>query len=160
MKRALGLFGIWISVQSLFVECLAQGVLIVKNNSTEQVQNIYLSSPNSTQWGADQLGDDIINPSQQLSMSIRSCDRWDIRVVFRDNTFTEIRSTELCGKQFTLIDKNRVSEAMTSRTSQPTSQTSRTFCAVSIYGGAPVGCGLSYADCSRVVAGLAGMTCR
>jgi hypothetical protein len=51
----------------------------------------------------------------------------DIRVVFRDKTVTEVRNTELCGKQFTLIDNNRVSESTTSSTTQPPSQNSRTF---------------------------------
>jgi hypothetical protein len=56
----------------------------VTNNSSRTVTHLYLSPPDSDNWGADQLNDNALAPGASFTISNASCDQGSIKVIAED----------------------------------------------------------------------------
>lgn len=132
----------------------------VVNRSSQPIDQVFVSPSTSNDWGRDLLGDDSIEPGQDLVVRLsqsKTCIQ-DIRVVFRDKSIYESGKKDFCKTvSFTLNDSSRTRQNTTQ--SQPQGG-ERTYCAVSTMGGPPVGCGLTLSQCQHAVRGISGMMCR
>ena len=135
----------------------ASRTFTVLNSSSERVERLFMSLSGDNSWGSDRLGKNVLNKGQQTTFTLNSCGKWDVRVEFGDSTVTEVKNTELCAGRLNLTDANRIAEVR-SQPSQSRQQAARTYCVVG-GAGAPW-CGLSWEQCSKVVAGLPLLSCR
>ena len=58
--------------------------IVVTNNSSRVISHLYLSPPNSDNWGPDLLGNNPIPPSGSFTISDASCGQGSIKVVAED----------------------------------------------------------------------------
>src|SRR5438445_10044884 len=57
----------------------------IVNNSNKEIRNVYLSHVGVDDWGANQLGDTTILPSQSFTLSNLACDAQQIMVIAEDS---------------------------------------------------------------------------
>jgi len=56
----------------------------IVNNSNKEIRNVYLSHVNVDDWGANQLGDTTILPSQSFTLSNVACDQQQVKIISED----------------------------------------------------------------------------
>jgi hypothetical protein len=66
------------------------------NLSDWQLDHFYMSPADTTDWGADQLGDDVIGKGEKFTLTDIPCNSWDIKVVDEDGDECVIESVDLC----------------------------------------------------------------
>lgn len=102
----------WLLAAAALVACttaLAASVKI-KNDTLWDIHYLYMSPSDQSEWGPDQLGDDVLESGGTLTLSGVSCDTWDIRIVDEDGDECEIREVEICGdKQWTISNDDLLS---------------------------------------------------
>src|SRR5438552_18359785 len=69
----------------------------IVNNSTKEVRNVYLSHVNVDDWGANQLGDTTILPSQSFTLSNVACDQQQVKVIAEDQDGCFLSTVVNCG---------------------------------------------------------------
>jgi hypothetical protein len=67
------------------------------NQSNWDIHHIYLSSSDDREWGEDQLGEEVLEKGDTLTLSNISCDLYDIQVVDEDGDECVIEEVDLCG---------------------------------------------------------------
>lgn len=70
--------------------------LIIRNESSYAITEIYLSPVSSGTWGPDLLGGDVLFPGEEFAISLIDCDDYDIRIVDEDGDECVIEGVELC----------------------------------------------------------------
>jgi hypothetical protein len=68
----------------------------VINDSKWEIHHIYLSSSDDDDWGPDQLGDDVLEHGQSITLTNISCDTYDVKVVDEDGDECVIEEVDLC----------------------------------------------------------------
>src|SRR2546428_14109042 len=58
--------------------------ITIVNSSSKEIRNVYLSHVNLDDWGANQLGDAKILPSQSFTLSNIACDQQQVKVIGED----------------------------------------------------------------------------
>jgi hypothetical protein len=68
------------------------------NQSTDFIFEVYISSVHATNWGSDQLGDEVLGPGRQKTFNPGSSQGcfYDIRVVYEGGREEEVRRRNLC----------------------------------------------------------------
>ena len=66
------------------------------NQSNWDIHEIYFSPSDEREWGPDQLGDEILEKGDSLTLTRIDCDLWDIRVVDEDGDECVIEEIDLC----------------------------------------------------------------
>ena len=79
---------------------VATSVNIV-NNSSREIRNIYLSSVNVDNWGANQLGNATLAPGQSFALNNISCDQQQLRVIGEDQDGCFMSTIITCGESST-----------------------------------------------------------
>ena len=82
MKRS-----IWIAAGfAAAVACTAAyaAQLKIKNDTLWDIHYLYMSPSDQTEWGPDQLEDDILESGGTLTLNGVTCDTWDIKIVDED----------------------------------------------------------------------------
>lgn len=74
----------------------AKANVVVVNDSDWDVIHLYLSVAGSNQFGPDQLGNDPLQPGENLSLNNLDCHTYDIRVVATDGKDCIIKGAEVC----------------------------------------------------------------
>src|SRR2546428_9608951 len=69
----------------------------IVNDSNKEIRNVYLSHVNVDDWGANQLGDTIILPSQSSTLSNVACDQQQIKVIGEDQDGCFVSMVVDCG---------------------------------------------------------------
>lgn len=60
--------------------------ITIVNNSNREIRRVYLSPPDSNNWGADQLGSSVISPNGgSVTISNVSCGGASIKVIAEDH---------------------------------------------------------------------------
>jgi hypothetical protein len=79
---------------------VATSVNIV-NNSSREIRNVYLSSVNADNWGANQLGNSTIGPGQSFALNDVACDQQQVRVIGEDQDGCFLSTVITCGESAT-----------------------------------------------------------
>ena len=85
-----------LSVLAIFVGMMVCGPLLSKshapstaitivNNSSREIRHVYLSAPDSNNWGADQLGSSVVSANGGSVTINASCDGSSIKVIAEDH---------------------------------------------------------------------------
>jgi hypothetical protein len=67
------------------------------NNSNNEIRNVYLSHVNVVDWGANQLGDAPILPSQSFTLNNVACDQQQVKVIAEDQDGCFVSTIVDCG---------------------------------------------------------------
>ena len=68
------------------------------NQSDWQLDHFFMSPADKTDWGADQLGDDVISKGERFTLTDIPCNSWDIKVVDEDGDECVIEAVDLCNE--------------------------------------------------------------
>jgi hypothetical protein len=71
--------------------------VIIVNNSSWAIQEMYFSPTRESEWGDDQLGQQTIQPGGQFTLTGLPCNKWDVRVVDEDGDECVVENVGLCG---------------------------------------------------------------
>ena len=69
--------------------------IAISNSSNESIYYVYMSPVSQNTWGADQLGSEVLQPGQTLTLSNISPGTWDLRVVDRSQNYKEWRNQQI-----------------------------------------------------------------
>lgn len=71
-------------------------VIKVKNTTNFSVDEIYISDPDSDEWGDDLLDpDEVLMPGEVVEVEV-DCGTWDVKLVAEDESTCEISKINLC----------------------------------------------------------------
>ncbi len=90
--------GLLISV-GMTVDAEAQTRATVINGSSFEIYELYISASHQSRWGTDQLGDEILENGDSLTLSGMRCGDYDIRIVDEDSDECVINEIYLCGDE-------------------------------------------------------------
>ena len=76
--------------------CGTDSTLTIDNASSYALAEINLSPEDSTSWGADLLGSDVLLPGEALEVSGIQCGTYDIRIIDEDLDECILPSVDLC----------------------------------------------------------------
>jgi hypothetical protein len=74
----------------------ADATIKVINKSDWSIHHFFLSPADEKSWGPDQLGDEVLETGDSLTLTGIDCDEYDIRVVDEDGDECLIASVALC----------------------------------------------------------------
>jgi len=81
---------------SLSPVAAAGTTVVVSNQSSYDVHNLYLSSSSDPSWGADQLGEIVLSTGSTFALAGIECDTYDVKIVDEDSDNCEIKGVPLC----------------------------------------------------------------
>jgi hypothetical protein len=67
------------------------------NSSKWEIHHLYLSSSDDDHWGEDQLGKDVLEKGDSITLTDIDCGDYDIKVVDEDGDECVIEDESLCG---------------------------------------------------------------
>lgn len=73
----------------------------IVNNSNREIRNLYLSHVGVEDWGANQLGDTTILPSQSFTLNNVACDQQQVKVIGEDQDGCFVSTVVNCGENAT-----------------------------------------------------------
>src|SRR5690606_12332055 len=81
----------WLIAAALLAVCSTAlaAELRIRNQSLWDIHYIYLSSTNDTNWGPDQLEDDILEAGGTLRLHGVACGNYDIKLIDEDSDVCE-----------------------------------------------------------------------
>ena len=71
-------------------------VVTIVNNSLWDIHHLYLSSTSDSEWGPDQLGDEVIGSGERFKLRGVPCDDYDVRIVDEDGDSCVVGGVTLC----------------------------------------------------------------
>ncbi len=109
MKRLLSL-----SVSALAVALLATPTLsalagkgdstvTIVNKSKWDIHHLFISSVEDEEWGADQLGEHVLESGTAYELHGIPCDVYDVKLVDEDGDECEVAEVELCADEETWV---------------------------------------------------------
>lgn len=93
MRVALFLAAILVSASAF---AAGDSRITVRNRSSWEIQELYLSAVDANAWGPDQLGLEVIEKGRSTSLADIPCDSYDVRVVNEDGDECVIGGAVLC----------------------------------------------------------------
>lgn len=75
--------------------------IMIVNNSSRQIRNVYLSHVDVDDWGNNQLGDTTIAPGGSFAISDFTCDAQQIKVIGEDQDGCFLSAVVACGSNST-----------------------------------------------------------
>jgi len=82
---------------------VAGTTVVVSNQSSYDVHNLYLSSSSSPSWEADRLGDIVLSTGSTFALAGIECDTYDVKIVDEDGDNCEIKGVPLCTESETWV---------------------------------------------------------
>ncbi|MBT9559265.1 MAG: hypothetical protein IV100_24740 [Myxococcales bacterium] len=73
------------------------GTVKVVNESDWALNNLFMSPANETEWGPDQLGDELIKKGGTFTLSKIPCDIYDVKLVDEDGDECVVEDVNVCG---------------------------------------------------------------
>ncbi len=71
----------------------------IKNRSSWDIHELYLSSVDDNDWGPDQLGEEVIAGGESFKLHGIPCDAYDVRLVDEDGDVCVVNAVALCVDQ-------------------------------------------------------------
>ncbi len=100
MKRTAVLFltvlCLLLATSPAFAAKKRKATIKVINQSDWAIHHLYLSSSDDDNWGEDQLGEDVLEKGDSMTLTDITCDAYDIKVVDEDGDECVIEEAELC----------------------------------------------------------------
>lgn len=75
--------------------------LTIVNNSSREIRHVYLSPPNSNNWGPDQLGSSVIAPGGGSVTLSANCEGASVKVIAEDHEGCFFYGVVACGGTIT-----------------------------------------------------------
>jgi hypothetical protein len=75
----------------------------VVNNSTMTVERLFFSHATRGNWGADQLGQNVLPPGRSASYRAANTGAYDFRVVFANGRAAELRGVNVCAASTIIV---------------------------------------------------------
>jgi hypothetical protein len=69
---------------------------MINNKSEWGIHHLYLSPEDKETWGADQLGEEVIEPGESFTLKNIPCGEYDIKVVDEDGDACVIEGIVMC----------------------------------------------------------------
>mgnify|MGYP003514761806 FL=1 len=103
MRIALLLVAILVTAPALAAD---DGQITVRNRSSWEIQELYLSAVDANAWGPDLIGLEVIERGQSQRLADIPCGSYDVRVVNEDGAECVISGAVLCADHddWTLTD--------------------------------------------------------
>lgn len=79
--------------------CAADSAVTIRNDSSWQIHQLYLSPTAEEEWGSDQLRDDIIDSGAAFTLQGIPCNEYDVRLVDEDEDVCVVEAVPLCADQ-------------------------------------------------------------
>ena len=79
------------------------GTVVVTNQSSFDIDELYLSPSASPSWEDDKLGDLTLTRGNTFALTGLACDVYDARVIDEDGDTCEIKAVRLCGETQTWV---------------------------------------------------------
>ena len=73
----------------------------IVNESEWRLDHLYLSSVDTNEWGADQLGKDVIGKNESFKITDIPCDAYDVKLIDEDGDECVVEDVDLCGSKET-----------------------------------------------------------
>ena len=73
------------------------GDVKITNSSDWALQNFYMSPVDTTEWGPDQLGEDIIATGESFTLKNVPCASFDVKLVDEDGDECVVPAVDVCG---------------------------------------------------------------
>jgi hypothetical protein len=89
---------------SLAAGAASAATVKIQNRSNWDIHALYLSPVDEDEWGADQLGRNIIASGTGFSLSGVPCDAYDVRLVDEDGDVCVVGGVALCSDDVWVID--------------------------------------------------------
>ena len=77
------------------------GNLIISNESLWNIHQMYISEADESEWGPDQLEDDILETDQRFTLRNVPCGSYDIKIVDEDSDVCILADVDICGAKST-----------------------------------------------------------
>ncbi len=90
---------------TILVAALVSGVVLagaydsvvsIRNKSSWDIHEMYLSSTDSDDWGPDQLGEHVIGNGETFKLNGIPCDDYDVKLVDEDGDECVVGGVQLC----------------------------------------------------------------
>jgi len=81
-------------------------VIVIENQSDWEIHQLYLSSTQDEEWGADQLGDEVIESGDSYQLHQIPCDDYDVKLVDEDGDVCVVDDVSLCGDDHSWVIDN------------------------------------------------------
>lgn len=85
-------------VSSVFAARM-DSIVTIKNRSSWDIHELYLSSTDDDEWGPDQLGSQVIDSGGKFVLHSIPCDAYDVRLVDEDGDACVVEAVALCADQ-------------------------------------------------------------
>jgi hypothetical protein len=90
---------------SLSTPAHAGGTVVVSNQSSYEIHNLFLSSSSSPSWEDDKLGQTVLTRGGTFALGGIGCDTYDVKLVDEDGDVCEVKGVPLCeGTETWVID--------------------------------------------------------
>lgn len=73
--------------------------LVIRNDSSWVLTELYISSVDENEWGPDQLGADVVGSGETFTLNKVPCDIYDLRLVDEDDDVCILNSVKLCANE-------------------------------------------------------------
>ena len=91
LRTATALFALAVALPAL-----AGANVVVSNQSSFDIHNLYMSSSSDPEWGPDQLGELILGTGTTFTLTDIECDTYDIKIVDEDGDSCVIKAVPMC----------------------------------------------------------------
>ena len=117
------MYRIIIVISSLFLSAnafAAKASIEVDNRSDWHIHQLFLSPSSSSDWGPDQLRDDVIMSGDRYTLSGIACDTYDVRIIDEDQDECVMSEIRLCKSNQRLSIDNDTLLSCQNATENPT----------------------------------------
>lgn len=81
------------------IAAMGESDVIIKNDSSWVLTELYLSPADDNEWGPDQLGNHVIGSGDEFTLSEIPCEVYDIRLVDEDDDVCILEGVALCNHE-------------------------------------------------------------
>lgn len=74
-------------------------IVLIRNQSNWDIHQLYLSPTEDTEWGPDQLGQNVISSGGTFQLHKIPCNEYDVRLVDEDGDICVIGGVSLCADE-------------------------------------------------------------
>ena len=72
------------------------GSITVDNDSSYAVHHIFLTPAHEVHWGPDQLGHDVLDPHETITLAGLDCEQYDLKLVDHEGDECTVEDIDLC----------------------------------------------------------------
>ena len=97
MRRPRVLWPVLALLAALVPAAVFANAVEILNSSDWTLVHFYLSPVDEEDWGADQLGDEVIGSGDSFTLTGVPCDSYDVKLVDEDGDECVVPEVDICG---------------------------------------------------------------